>query len=169
MLRSSQFTVVQTKSGTRYQKIKTPPRAPREDFKLPSEHLQPFLSGEAEGDYTLAVIMAVRNLLAKEAHWNRGRARALDKRGEPIPEPASPEAISWSVIGAIEFVTHPADRATRHKIVEAIKKGMPKDDRASLFKWEEKSTTRHAHILHALNMSIAFRRNELGMNSRAAK
>lgn len=166
---NTRWRVIDTKAGTRYVKDKEPPREPRPALLLPSQHLEPLMKGEAEGDYILAAIMAVRNLLAKPQYWNRGKARALDKRGEALAEPIGVDAVSWSVIGAVQFITHPADRNVRHLVIEAIKKGLPKDERQSLYKWEEKPTTKHSNILHALNMAIAFRRNELGLSARPAK
>lgn len=161
-MRQNQATkYVVAKSGTRWQKIKDPPRPKREKIEAPSKALAPLINGEAEGDVMLAVLMATRNLIADPEEHTR-KARAVSAGGQVV-EPTSPEAKRWSMFGAIECVTSPAfTQKQRREVITHIKKSMPSEARGmALFQWEAEPNTKHSQIIHLLNMSIALRKHEL--------
>jgi len=151
---------VVNKAGTRWDMVKVKVPGKRERGPEPSAAMVPFLKGEASGDFSLAAILALRNILRTENDWTPNH-RACTKSGS-ICEPTSPEAARWNVHGALEMLLPNAPRKTRTDILDIIKRAAPRDSEAreSLYKWCEEA--RHSQVLHLLNMAIALRKADLG-------
>src|SRR6185312_16210742 len=149
------------KTQTKYVMNKEPQRE-----KLPSvdvgKELIPLLKREAKGDYDLAALMAVRNILhdPKRVCF---KARALNSQGEPT-ETTSGTAKRWSVHGAIELVTFSsATSSKRRELLALVSKALPKEWQGQpVFRYLEDAQTTHGKMLHLLNMAISTRKAELG-------
>lgn len=150
-------------ANTKWLMRKNKAKAPKETFVEPSKILLPLMKGEAVGDYKLAVLIAVRNTIRLPAQYCKLH-RAMSKSGSAT-EPAGPEAVRWSIFGAIDYVTFPhAPRSLRTEIIQLIKASASSNSMAKecLFKWEEDPGTTHSQVLHLLNMTIAGRKVTLG-------
>jgi len=149
------------KTQTKYVMNKEPQRE-----KLPSvdvgKELIPLLKREAKGDYDLAALMAVRNILhdPKRVCF---KARALNSQGEPT-DTTSGTAKRWSLHGAIELVTFAsATSAKRRELLAHVAKAMPKEWKGQpLFRYMEDKDMTHGKMLHLLNMAVSIRKTELG-------
>ena len=148
-------------AGTAYKRdiIK---RRVKDDSPLASSVLAPLLTGEAAGDFALAVLLATRNMIrTKDVYCCDARAKS--KTGRPT-EPMSADACQWSILGALDHVTYPTTLPEqKREIIGMIKRCLPRDVVAMpLFKWEEHRHTRHSNVIHLLNMAVAARKKELG-------
>ena len=131
---------------------------PKKDYTPPSKALAPFLRGEASGDFELAVLLAVRNLLRSPVTYCNN-ARAQSKSGRPV-EPSCSDAVCWNIFGAVEYITAPdVPAAMRRDIIQLIKRCLPKAEaHIPLFKWEEDNG--HNRVLHLLNTAIGRRKQD---------
>jgi hypothetical protein len=152
------------KSGTRYVK-QTQVVAPREKAIDPEagKQLVSLLTGEAVGDIDLAILLAIRNMLAEPKRWNPHR-RATGVEGET--DPVSHTARAWSLFGALECVVTPGFEKRKREVLGCIRVAVPKDDNnsQSLTHWEPGTT--HSKLLWVLNMAIANRKKTLNYEGR---
>lgn len=147
-------------AGTRYIRDKPKPLPKRDKEPEVAKHLIPIMK-EAKGDVELALLMAVRNLLADPKRWHP-RYRAMGAEG--TTEPTSPTARSWSLFGAVHRVTSPGLESFRRPTLLRIKKAIPKSDAdsQSLMHWEPQQ--QHSKIVWVLNIAITACKKELGYN-----
>jgi hypothetical protein len=108
----------------------------------------------------LAILMAVRNILRTPASWSRTH-RALGPGGQQT-ETTSGYAERWSMFGALDAVTSGGLEKLKPAIIERWKSHLPRDERASLGKWESEDGRGHREIIRVLNMAIGTRKTELG-------
>lgn len=139
-------------SGTRYIRDKAKAKLPKEKLTDPSPQLAPFLNGEAEGDFHLAVILAVRDLISTPERYVK-HTRACGRNGQPA-EPTSSDAVRWSIFGAVEFFTQTVPRVERTKVLSMIKLHLPTDHRMRLSTWEEDRYTTHSQVIGVLNTAV---------------
>ena len=132
-----------------------------------AKELLPLLKNEAQGDYDLAALMAVRNILHDPKRMCF-KARALNSQGQPT-ETTSVTARKWNVHGAVELVTFgTAPISKRRELLAHIAKCLPREDKGyPLFQYLERWDITHGKVLHLLNMAIASRKLELGYAKKA--
>lgn len=146
--------------NTKWIKNKRAKRPPRPDTTISINGiLEPFLV-EGNGDLTLAILMAVRNILRTPERWCR-QHRAMGPGGQQT-ETTSGHAEQWSMFGALDAVTSGGLEKLKPDIIARWKSHLPKDERASLGKWEVEDGRSHNEVLRLLNMAIGTRKAEIG-------
>jgi hypothetical protein len=145
--------------NTKWIKNKEAKKPPRPDTTISiNGMLQPFMA-EGKGDLTLAILMAVRNILRTPDRWCRAH-RALGPGGQQT-ETTSGHAERWSMFGALDAVTSGGLEKLKPEIIGKWKRHLPQDER-SLTVWEADDSRRHGEVLRVLNMAIGTRKTEIG-------
>lgn len=146
-------------AGNKWVRDKARKKPVREKMEDQSVTLAPFLKGEAVGDFHLAVLLAVRELLTAPTRYTN-KARALNKTGQ-VTEPAGGDARRWSIFGALEFFMHSVPRIERTKVLRLLKVELPEGQRHSLMNWEVLPDTTHFQVIRLISHTIDRRKHDL--------
>lgn len=149
-----------SEDGTRYVRDKARKKPPKEKMPDVSPHLEPFFKGEAEGDFQLAVLLAMRDLIRSPDRYIK-TMRACNKSGQAT-EPEGSDARRWNIFGALMFFTHAVPRSVRTEIItHSIKPNLPEEFRVRLSEWEAHEDTTHFQVIRLISHAIETRKRVL--------
>lgn len=140
---------------TKYIKVKPKARPMLFEPETMSVLLKPFISGEAKGDYSLAVLLAVRNLL-KDPQRFSFRHRAISS-GNEVTETTSSTARKWNIHGAVDLMmTGYIAPVKKQEVLALISRVLPREWKGEpLFRFVESDGMTHGRVIHLLNMAVA--------------